>query len=142
MNNRRVINFELFIPILVGGLSVLGIVFVVLLGRLRNPPAGIAMTPSATSFQYIYLGTEPAITTLVVEGSELPSTGEPITEEPIFEEPITEEPITEEPVFQSTTTRRASTPVILTQPGTPRTVTGTPSRAPTTTRTSTPSAAR
>lgn len=131
MNNQSAINRELLIPVLIGGLSVVGIVAVLMIGRARNAPAEVALTPSSTPFQYVYLGTEPAITTLVVEGSELPPS----------EEPITEEPAPEAPIILPTVTRRASTPIILTQPNTTRAATGTPSRAPTVTRTSTASAA-
>jgi hypothetical protein len=123
MNNRPPIDRELLIPILIGGLSVVGIVVVLLIGYARNTPAEVTMTPSSTPFQYIYLGTEPAITTLVVEGSELPLT----------EEPITEEPFPEEPVLIATTRPPVATPIILTLPNTTRTLTSTPSRAPTAT---------
>ncbi len=131
MNNRATIDRELLIPILIGGLSVIGITVVLIIGRSLSTPAPVAMTPSSTSFKYIYLGTEPAITTLTVEGSELPLT----------EELITEEPITEVPILPTATRPAASTPIILTQPNTTRTATGTPARSPTATRTSTASAA-
>src|SRR5512133_1160860 len=104
MNNKPTLNRELVIPILIGGLSVFGILVVLVVGRSLNAPAEVAMTPSSTPFQYIYLGTEPAITTLVVDGSELPSSEEPITEEPIIEEPFTEEPITEGPTSRGPVT--------------------------------------
>ena len=84
MDNQPSINRELLIPILLGGLSVVGITVVLLIGRSLNSPAEIDVTPSTTSLQYIYLGTEPAITTLVVEGSELPPTGEPVGPPPII----------------------------------------------------------
>src|SRR5512134_1689740 len=98
MNNRHAVDRELLIPIVIGGLSVVGIAVVLLIGRALNSPAEIAATASATPFQYVYLGTEPAITTLVVEGSELPPS----------EEPITEEPAPEAPIILSTATRRVS----------------------------------
>jgi hypothetical protein len=108
MNNQPAVNRELLIPILIGGLSVVGIIVVLIIGRVRNAPAEVALTPSSTPFQYIYLGTEPAITTLVVEGSELPPS---------------EEPITEEPVFNTPTRSSVPTPVILVSPTTARTAT-------------------
>jgi hypothetical protein len=117
------------IPILLGGFSLIGIVAVLIIGRSLNAPAEIDTTPSSTSFQYIFIGTEPAITTLIVEGSDIAPTEEPITEEPIAEETI------EEPVFSTPTRRPIFTPTF----STPRTTT--PSRVPTSTRTSTPSAA-
>jgi hypothetical protein len=113
MNKQPAIDRELLIPILIGGLSVVGIIAVLMIGRSRNTPAEVAMTPSATPFQYIYLGTEPAITTLVVEGSEFP----------LSEEPITDEPVTDDPVFITPTRSSVSTPIILTSPNTTRTAT-------------------
>ena len=106
--------------ILIGGFSVVGIIAVLLIGRALNSPAEVAATPSATPFRYVYLGTEPAITTLVVDSSELPPSEEPVTEPPIFDTPII------------LPTRTATGNVQRTS---------TPSRAPTATRTSTPSAA-
>ena len=130
MNNRPTLNRELLIPILLGGFSVIGIIVVLMIGRSLNAPAEVAMTPSSTPFQYIYLGTEPAITTLVVEESELP----------LSEEPITEEPIIDVPILPTATRPAASTLIILTQPNTTRTAVSTPARSPTATRTSTASA--
>ncbi len=126
MNNRPVIDRELLIPILIGGFSVVGIVAVLLIGRALHSPAEVTATPSATPFRYVYLGTEPAVTTLVVDGSELPPTDESTAT-----------------ALATPTRRPASTPIILPT----RTATGgaartsTPSRAPTVTRTSTASAA-
>ncbi|HSB03303.1 MAG TPA: hypothetical protein VLE49_21820 [Anaerolineales bacterium] len=132
MNNRPAIDRELLIPILIGGLSVVGIAVVLIVGRSLSAPAEVAATPSSTPFQYIYLGTEPAITTPIVEGSDLPPTEEPITEVPIFDTPVFDTP-----------TRPVATPIILqtrtVTSNVPRT--GTPTRASTATRTSPPSVA-
>ncbi|HLO14107.1 MAG TPA: hypothetical protein VK206_04700, partial [Anaerolineales bacterium] len=72
MDNQPSFNRDLIIPILIGGFSVVGIIVVLLFARVLNSPAAVAMTPSATPFQYLYLGTEPAITTPLLEGSEIP----------------------------------------------------------------------
>lgn len=140
MNNRPVIDRELLIPILIGGFSVIGIVAVLLIGRALHSPAEVTATPSATPFRYVYLGTEPAVTTLVVDGSELPPTEEPVTEPPIFDTPTLS-------FFPTPIILRSNTPsdgglpfpTIATSAGATRT--STPSRVPTITRTSTPSAA-
>jgi hypothetical protein len=133
MNNRHPIDRELLIPIVIGGLSVVGIAVVLIVGRALNAPAEIDATPSATPFQYVYLGTEPAITTLVVEGSEtMPPLADTAEVEP----------------FPSAAPSPISTPILIT-PRPPRTATGnaprtvTPSGAVTATRTrtSTPSVA-
>ncbi len=120
MDKRPSIDRELLIPILIGGFSVVGIIVVLLVGRSLSSPAEIAATPSSTPFQYVYLGTEPAITTLVAEGSELPPTEEPVTGVPIFDTPI---------ILPSRTATSSAAR------------TGTPTRALTATRTSTASAA-
>jgi hypothetical protein len=92
MDNKPAIDRDLLIPILIGGLSVVGIVVVLLIGRAMNTPAEVPMTPSATAFQYIFLGTEPAISTPLVEESMLPPTddfvdGFPANPTPAFETP-------------------------------------------------------
>jgi hypothetical protein len=135
MNNRHPIDRELLIPILLGGLSVVGIAVVLIVGRALNAPAEIDATPSATPFQYVFLGTEPAITTLVVEGSEtLPPLADTAEVEP----------------FPSAASSPFSTPILITPrprtatsgaPGTPRTGTATRAVTPTSTRTTTPSTA-
>lgn len=116
MNNQH-FDRELLIPILVGGFSVVGIVLVLLIGRSLNAPPEVVPTPSSTPFQYVYLGTEPAITTLVVDGSELPATEAPVEVPPSLVTP------TRPPV---------ATPIILTQPN----ATMTRTRSATATRTS------
>lgn len=109
MDNPPSIDRSILIPILIGGFSVVGIIVVLMIGRRLNSPAEVPVTPSATRFQYLYLGTEPAITTPLVEGSEIP-----LTEEPV-EEPD-EEPIVNTPVFATSTGPAISTPIILATP--------------------------
>jgi len=121
MNNQSSTGRELLIPILLGGFSLVGIVAVLIVGRSLNAPAEVDATPSSTSFQYIYLGTEPAITTLIVDGSDIA--------------PPTEEPVEDTPEFATPTRRTLFTPTFSVSR------TSTPSRMSTSTRTSTPSAA-
>lgn len=78
MENKPTLDRELLIPIVIGGLSILGIVVVLLIGRARNSPAELASTPSVTPFQYVYLGTEPAISTPFADVSPaIPPDGAP-----------------------------------------------------------------
>ncbi len=120
-------NRELLIPILIGGISVIGIAVILIIGRALNSPAEIVATPSETPFQYIYLGTEPAVTTLVVEGSDLPPSEEPVTEAP-----------TEPPVFVFDTPTQGPLIILPTRTATSGAArTGTPSRTPTGTSTPT-----
>jgi hypothetical protein len=103
MDNKPAIDRDLLIPIVIGGLSVVGIVVVLLIGRAVNTPVELPMTPSATPFQYIYLGTEPAISTQFIEGSVLPPTDE-------FPDGF---PINPTSAFETPTPPSASTPLIL-----------------------------
>ncbi|MBN2115377.1 MAG: hypothetical protein JW730_02335 [Anaerolineales bacterium] len=129
MDNQPALGRELIIPALIGGLSIVGLIIVLLGGRLVTAPAEIAATPSSTPFQYLYLGTEPAITTLVVAGSDIA--------------PPTDEPVEESPGFVTPTRQSFSTPpTLIVLPSLTRSATSSgPTRAATATRTSTPSAA-
>ena len=110
MDNQPAIDRNLLIPILIGGFSIIGIIVVLLIGRSLESPAEVPATPSATPFQYLYLGTEPAITTPLFAETEIPLTEEPIQEET--------------PVFATPTGPTAATAIILTQPGSATAPTG------------------
>src|SRR5262245_30606501 len=71
MDNQPSFDRSLLIPIFISGFSVVGIIVVLLIGRVLNSPPEARMTPSATPFQYLYLGTEPAITTPLMEGTNI-----------------------------------------------------------------------
>ena len=106
MDNQPAVDRSLFFPILISGFSVVGIIVVLLIGRALNSPPDVPVTPSATRFQFLFLGTEPAITTPLVEGSEV-----------VITEELTEEPGLITPDFASSTppsVSTVSTPVILT----------------------------
>ena len=127
-------------PIVFGGISVIGIIVVLLIGRSLNSPPPVSASPSATHFQYLYLGTEPAITTPLTEESEVVP---PPTEAPV------ETPVEATEGFASSTSSVA-TPIILTAPNTTSTSTSivlrtnTPPGLPTSTATlstATPSSA-
>jgi hypothetical protein len=107
MDNQPAIDRSLLIPLLLGGFSIVGIIVVLLIGRARNSPAEVPVTPSATPFQFLFLGTEPAISTPLLEESEIP-----LTEEPI------EEPGVEPPSFATPTRPGVATPIVLSPPGT------------------------
>ena len=106
MDNQPAIDRSLLVPILIGGFSIIGIIVVLLIGRSLNSPIVVPVTPSATRYQYLYLGTEPAITTPLLEGSDIP-----LSEEP------SEEPIAEPPLGATPTLPTVGTPIILTPPG-------------------------
>lgn len=129
MDNRPPLDRELLVPIFIGGFSLIGIIVALMIGRSMNAPAEVAMTPSATPFQYVYLGTEPAISTPLVEGSEGAPTREPAegafptdalsgASTPLFFTPTRSSSALStptSPLFGSTPTRASSvsTPLIL-----------------------------
>jgi len=113
MNDQPSIDRGILLPIILSGFSVIGIIVVLLIGRTVNSPPPVSASPSATAFQYIFLGTEPAITTPLTEESGVPQP----TEAP------TEALINPTPGIISTTPPSVATPIILTRPNTTRTST-------------------
>jgi hypothetical protein len=107
MDNQPIIDRGIVIPILISAFSIIGIIIVLIIGRSLNSPAAVAVSPSATPFEFIYLGTEPDITTPLVESSGIA--------------PSTEEAT---PIFGPPTSPSISTPLILTQPSVVNTSTG------------------
>lgn len=128
MENQPTFDRGILLPILLGGFSIIGIIIVLFVGRSLNSPPPVSASPSATQFQYLYLGTEPAIITPIIEGSEVIPT---------------EGPIETTPTFAISTQPSVATPIILTQPNTTSTSTSivlrtnTPGGFSTTTLTST-----
>src|SRR5262245_35630814 len=84
MDNQPAFDRGILLPILLGGFSIIGIIVVLFIGRSLNSPPPVSASPSATQFQYLYLGTEPAITTPISEGSESIPTEEPLEGTPSF----------------------------------------------------------
>ena len=111
MDNQPTFDRGILLPIFLSGFSIIGIIVILLIGRSLNSPPPVSASPSATAFQYIYLGTEPAITTPLTEVSEIALPSEIV------------QPTAETPVFVSTTPPSIGTPIILTQPNTTRTST-------------------
>jgi hypothetical protein len=133
MDNSPTIDRGILLPIIFGGFSIIGIIVVLLIGRSLNSPPPVSASPSSTQFQYIYLGTEPAITTPLTEESGIPFP--------------TEGPVEATLDFVSPTSASTSpsipTLIILTKPNTTSTSTSiilrtnTPSLLPTSTATAT-----
>ncbi len=131
MDNRTPFNRDLLIPIVVGGLSVVGIIIVLFIGLSRNSPAEVPATPSETPFQYLYLGTEPANTTPLIEApGEGSETAPPTDATPSF-------------VTPTLSSGSISTPLILATNTTTNGIlrTNTPNGLPTSTSTSSTAAA-
>lgn len=131
MDNNSAPDRGIWVPILLGGFSILGIIVVLVIGRTLNSPPPVSASPSATAFQYVYLGTEPAITTPIVELSNIP----------VPSDVPVEEVTPEVPEVASPTSPGVPSPVILTRPNTTHTSTSssfrtnTPPGAPTSTAT-------
>ncbi len=70
MNNQPSFDRGLLIPIGVGIFAVLGICVILASGRLNETPAVVQEVPTATAFQYAFIGTEPAFTTVTPQPSE------------------------------------------------------------------------
>ena len=89
MDNQPSFDRGLVIPALIGVLSVIGIFSVLLINRYVTSRAIVPMTATVTPFKYIFLGTEPAISTEVLpeESAIAPTQNEPsipTTEGPVI----------------------------------------------------------
>jgi hypothetical protein len=114
MDNQPTFDRGILLPIIFGGFSIIGIIVVLLVGRSLNSPPPVSASPSATQFQYIYLGTEPAITTPLTEESVIPlPTAAPV-----------EQTVEVTPNLASPTLAGVPTLIILTKPNTTSTATG------------------
>jgi hypothetical protein len=70
MDNQPSFDRELLLPILLGGFSILGIIVILLIGRLSTARASVTEVETETPFNYIFLGTEPVLFTETPEASE------------------------------------------------------------------------
>ena len=110
MDNQPSFDRGLVIPALIGIFSVIGIISVQLINRYVNSRANVPMTATVTPFKYIYLGTEPAISTEVLPTGVLPeeSAIAPTQNEPSV--PTTEGPVILITPTNSNSTATATTP--------------------------------
>ena len=72
MDNKPSFDRELILPILLGGLSVIGIGIVFMWGRLSNARQAIQAPDTETPMRFVYLGTEPGLSTLTPEATSTP----------------------------------------------------------------------
>ena len=128
MDNQPSFDRSLLIPIGVAIFSLLGICAILVSGRLNQQPAVVEEVPTSTAFQYAFIGTEPAFST-VTPG---------LTTEEVLTEPPTGIETPELPLPATPTTASANTAIVfptITQSGLitllPLTSTGVPSRTPT-----------
>ncbi len=97
MDNQPSFDPSLRVPALIGVFSVLGIIIVLFIGRLTALRAPVSVTETQTPFKYIYLGTEPGIST-----------------EPLPEESATATPAEEPPPAPTENLPVILTPILLT----------------------------
>ena len=69
MDNQPSFDRELLLPILLGGFSILGILIILLIGRLSAARASVIVDETETPFKYIFLGTEPVLSSGTPEAS-------------------------------------------------------------------------
>lgn len=67
MTDRPSFDRSLLIPIVFGVFSIFGICLVLILGRIASTREGVEVVDTATPFEYIFLGTEPAIVSATPE---------------------------------------------------------------------------
>jgi len=104
MENKQPFDFGLIVPILIGVFSVFGICLIFLIGRITASRGNVATSETATPFQYLFLGTEPGISTSVSdEDVTVTATRSPVFLPSPFTSPETK---TEEPAL----TKPAVTP--------------------------------
>ena len=72
MENRSLLDREMFLPLLLGGLSVIGIGAVFVFARMSEARDVIPAADTATPFRFVYLGTEPGLSTLTPEATGTP----------------------------------------------------------------------
>jgi len=72
MDSKPSFDREFVWPILLGGLSVLGIGVVFVMGRLSSAREAIPAPDTETPFRYVYLGTEPGLSTQTPEVTDTP----------------------------------------------------------------------
>jgi len=72
MDDKSSFNRELILPILLGVLSVVGIGFVFVFGQLADERHAMPAPDTETPFRFVYLGTEPGLSTLTPEATDTP----------------------------------------------------------------------
>lgn len=117
MDNQPSFDRGLLIPALIGVFSVIGIVSVLLFNRYNTARAAVTGTPTETPFKYIFLGTEPSISTeaLPEESAVASSSDEPPepTEDPLILVTPTNPNITNTPANPNALNTVVPTPIIL-----------------------------
>lgn len=69
MEEKPTTDLTTLAPILLGALSLIGIAAVFIYGRMEATRPPSVVTPTETAFKYIYLGTEPGLSTLTPEAT-------------------------------------------------------------------------
>lgn len=72
MDTKPSFDRELILPIILGGLSMLGIGVVFMWERLSNARQAVPAADTETPMRFVYLGTEPGLSTLTPEATDTP----------------------------------------------------------------------
>ena len=129
MDNRPSFDPSLLIPIGVGLFALMGICGILVMGRINDARATVEEVPTATSFEYAYIGTEPALTTLTavtedgLEEQTPTEAPEIFTSPPETLEPLPSTPAGTQVIIFTNTSALITLPPLL--------PTNTPSRTPT-----------
>jgi hypothetical protein len=83
MENKPTLDLSIIAPLLLGAFSLCGIAAVFVFGRVQAARSLAAITPTDTPFKYVYLGTEPSLSTLTPESTLTPILL-PTSDEPQF----------------------------------------------------------
>jgi hypothetical protein len=118
MDKKLSVDLSILAPVLLGVVSLLGICAVLLIGRYSGSRVPVQMDATDTPFKYLYLGTEPGISTLTPEPTETP----PLVETPI---PFMTDIDTQEEGLPTFSVVQSATPTL------PGVRTATPTRTPT-----------
>src|SRR5512133_1759894 len=70
MDNQPPFDRGILLPIGVGIISLIGLCVILVVGRITALRASVQEIPTATSFKYALVGTEPAITTVTFDATE------------------------------------------------------------------------
>jgi hypothetical protein len=122
MENKPSVDPGILAPALLGILSIVGMVAIFIIGRVNGMRPTDETTSTATPFRYIYLGTEPGLSTLTPEPTETPisiappeeDAGQPFSTKPSFILTSTTDsfvtPGSTSPAFPTQPSVRTSTP--------------------------------
>ena len=113
MEKQPSFDRSLLIPVGIGFISLIGICVILMMGRINSAEAEVEELPTATAFQYAFIGTEPAITTLTsvgIDEQELPTPTRGIPTSPAQLTPVVQVTNTSPPIITLPPLENTNTP--------------------------------